>query len=72
MPISEGISRLIVDRATSADIERLATEEGMENMRVASLRRVARGVLSIDEMIRVIAAFRVRGCQCRRIRDGVR
>jgi type IV pilus assembly protein PilB len=55
MPISEGISRLIVDRATSADLEHLATEEGMENMRVASLRRVARGVLSIDEMIRVIA-----------------
>jgi hypothetical protein len=33
----------------------LATAEGMENMRVASLRRVARGILSIDEMIRVIA-----------------
>ena len=55
MPISEGISRLIVDRAPSADIERLATEEGMETMRVSSLRRVARGALSIDEMIRVIA-----------------
>ncbi|HTK17682.1 MAG TPA: GspE/PulE family protein [Acidimicrobiia bacterium] len=55
MPVSEGISRLIVDRATSADIEMLATAEGMENMRVASLRRVARGILSIDEMIRVIA-----------------
>ncbi|MDQ1481762.1 MAG: type pilus assembly protein PilB [Actinomycetota bacterium] len=55
MPISEGISRLIVNHATSADIEMLATAEGMENMRVASLRRVARGILSIDEMIRVIA-----------------
>jgi type IV pilus assembly protein PilB len=55
MPVSEAISRLIVDRATSADIEMVATAEGMENMRVASLRRVARGVLSIDEMIRVIA-----------------
>ena len=55
MQVSEGISRLIVDRASSADVERLATEEGMENMRVASLRRVASGVLSLDEMIRVIA-----------------
>jgi type IV pilus assembly protein PilB len=55
MPVSEGISRLIVNHATSADIEMLATAEGMENMRVASLRRVARGILSIDEMIRVIA-----------------
>ncbi|MDQ1509722.1 MAG: type pilus assembly protein PilB, partial [Actinomycetota bacterium] len=55
MPISEGISRLIVDRAPSADIERLATEEGMETMRVASLRRVASGALTIDEMVRVVA-----------------
>jgi type IV pilus assembly protein PilB len=55
MPVSEGISRLIVDRAPSADIERLAMEEGMENMRVASLRRVAAGILTIDEMMRVIA-----------------
>jgi type II secretory ATPase GspE/PulE/Tfp pilus assembly ATPase PilB-like protein len=54
MPVSEGISRLIVDRAASADIERLATEEGMETMRIASLRRVARGILTIDEMLRVI------------------
>ena len=55
MPISEGISRLIVNRAPSADIERLATEEGMETMRISSLRRVVRGVLSIDEMVRVVA-----------------
>jgi type IV pilus assembly protein PilB len=55
MPVTEGISRLIVDRAPSADIERLAIEEGMETMRVASLRRVATGVLSLDEMVRVIA-----------------
>jgi type IV pilus assembly protein PilB len=55
MPVSEGISRLIVDRAPSADIERLAVEEGMETLRVASLRRVATGVLSLDEMVRVIA-----------------
>jgi len=55
MPVSEGISRLIVDRAPSADIEHLATEEGMETMRVAALRRVARGALGLDEMIRVIA-----------------
>ena len=39
----------------SADIEGLATEEGMETMRISSLRRVVRGVLSIDEMIRVVA-----------------
>jgi type IV pilus assembly protein PilB len=55
MPVSEGISRLVVNRAPSADIEQLAIEEGMETMRIAALRRVARGILSLDEMVRVIA-----------------
>jgi type IV pilus assembly protein PilB len=55
MPVSEGISRLVVDRAPSAEIEHLAIEEGMQTMRIAALRRVARGILSIDEMVRVIA-----------------
>jgi type IV pilus assembly protein PilB len=55
MPISEGISRLIVNRAPSIDIERLATEEGMDTMRRVALKRVTAGMLSIDEMLRVIA-----------------
>jgi type IV pilus assembly protein PilB len=55
MPVSEGISRLVVNRAPSADLEQLAIEEGMETMRVAAIRRVARGILSIDEMVRVVA-----------------
>ena len=55
MPVSEGISRLIVERAASADIEHLAVEEGMETLRVAALRRIAHGALSVDEMARVIA-----------------
>ena len=54
MPVSEGISRLIVENVPSSDIERLAVEEGMETMRIAALRRVMSGVLSLDEMVRVI------------------
>jgi type IV pilus assembly protein PilB len=55
MPVTEPISRLILDRATRTQIEQLAVEEGMETMRTAAIRRVATGVLSVEEMIRVIS-----------------
>ena len=51
MPVTEDITRLIVERAPSADIERLAVEQGMDTLRVAALRRVLSGDLSIDEML---------------------
>jgi len=54
MPVTEDISRLIVERAPSADIERMAIEHGMDTLRVAALRRVLQGDLSIDEMVRVV------------------
>jgi type IV pilus assembly protein PilB len=55
MPISEGIERLIVERAPAADLERLAVAEGMDTMRTAAFRRVAAGELSLEEMGRSIA-----------------
>jgi type IV pilus assembly protein PilB len=55
MPVTEGIARRIVERASTADIERLAVEEGMDTMRSAALRLVARGELAIEEMLRAIA-----------------
>jgi type IV pilus assembly protein PilB len=55
LPVTEPISRLILDRAPRAQIERLAVEEGMETMRTAALRRVAAGLLSLEEMMRVIS-----------------
>ena len=55
MPVTEPLSRLILDRAPRAQIERLAVEEGMETMRTAAMRRVATGVLSVEEMMRIIS-----------------
>jgi type IV pilus assembly protein PilB len=55
MPVTEGISRLIVERAPTAEVERLAVVEGMDTLRVAALYRVALGVLSPDEMLRVVS-----------------
>jgi type IV pilus assembly protein PilB len=55
MPVTEGISRLILDRAPRAQIEDLAVEEGMDTMLRASVKRVVRGDLSVEEMLRVIS-----------------
>ena len=55
MPVSEDIARLIVERSPSADIERVAVEQGMDTLRTAALRRVLKGDLSIEEMARVVS-----------------
>ena len=54
MPMSEEICRLVLSRASSRDIERWAVAEGMDTLRMAAMRRVASGELSIEEMARVI------------------
>jgi type IV pilus assembly protein PilB len=55
MPVTEHIARLIVERASIADIEHRAIGEGMDTLRTAALKRVVRGELSIDEMLRVVS-----------------
>jgi type IV pilus assembly protein PilB len=55
MPVTEDISRLIVERAASAEIERVAVEQGMDTLRIAALRRVLTGDLSMEEMARVVS-----------------
>ena len=55
MPVSETIGRLIVERANSADVEHAAIEEGMDTLRRAALKRVLRGELTMEEMVRVVA-----------------
>ena len=37
------------------EIERVAIDEGMDTLRQAALRRVARGDLSIEEMLRIVS-----------------
>jgi len=54
MPVSDHIARLIVERAPAADIEHVAVEEGMDTLWTAALKRVVRGEVSVDEMLRVV------------------
>lgn len=53
MPITEKISKLIVEKAAASDIQKLAMEEGMLTMKQDGYVKVLEGVTSMDEVIRV-------------------
>jgi type IV pilus assembly protein PilB len=53
MPITEKLSKLIVEKAAASDIQRLAMEEGMLTMKQDGYVKVLEGVTSLDEVIRV-------------------
>jgi len=52
MPISDGIRRLIVDRATSDEIEKLSVSEGVLNLRLAALNLLKEGITTAQEVIK--------------------
>ncbi len=53
MSVSEEIERLAVSRSSAADIERVATSQGMASLRDDGWAKVAAGVTSIEEILRV-------------------
>ncbi|HEX5267000.1 MAG TPA: ATPase, T2SS/T4P/T4SS family [Acidimicrobiales bacterium] len=55
LTITEQVERLIVERAHSDDIRRLATAQGMISLRRAGLAQVRAGVTSAEEILRVVA-----------------
>jgi type IV pilus assembly protein PilB len=55
MAVSEDIERLAVSRASSAEIGRLAIEQGMSTLRQDGWAKVQLGVTSIEEILRVVA-----------------
>ena len=55
MVVSEEIAKEIATGASASTIERIAVEQGMDTLRVAGLRRVLRGELTLDELARVVA-----------------
>ncbi len=54
MPVSEAIERLIVERKSADEINRVAIAEGMVSLRDDGLQRVLQGITSIEEISRVI------------------
>jgi type IV pilus assembly protein PilB len=54
MTVNEDIERLAVARATTDDIGRLARSQGMDSLRHDGWLKVARGMTSIEEILRVV------------------
>ena len=53
MPISEKISKLIIEKAVASDIQKLAMEEGMLTMKQDGYIKVLEGITTLDEVVRV-------------------
>ncbi|PID78847.1 type IV-A pilus assembly ATPase PilB [bacterium DOLZORAL124_64_63] len=55
MPITPGIRELILDRASTTEIRHKAVEEGMLTLRADGLLKVAKGITTIEEVLRETA-----------------
>ena len=53
LPVTEKISRLILERKASSDIEKVAREEGMISLKQDGYLKVLEGITTIDEVLRV-------------------
>ncbi len=54
MTVSETVERRAVERASAADIERVAHGEGMASLRMDGMHKVGQGLTSLDEILRVV------------------
>ena len=50
MPISQAIEKLILDRASDAQIQKTALDEGMYSLRMSAIEKMKQGLVSIDEV----------------------
>jgi general secretion pathway protein E len=53
MPLSSGLKRLVAQHADVADIRKLAIKDGMLPLRLAGAQKVAAGLTSIEEVMRL-------------------
>ncbi|MFH1680945.1 MAG: type IV-A pilus assembly ATPase PilB [Candidatus Eisenbacteria bacterium] len=56
MPITPAISRMILDRGSADDIRGRAVEEGMLTLRHDGIRKIEKGVTTIEEVLRETSA----------------
>jgi type IV pilus assembly protein PilB len=57
MPISPALARMILDRRSADDIREKAVEEGMLTLRQDGIRKVQKGITTIEEILRETSAF---------------
>lgn len=53
LPVTEKISKLILTRASSGDIEKVAKEEGMISLKEDGFLKVTEGITTVEEVLRV-------------------
>lgn len=53
LPITEKVSKLILERASASDIDKLAKEEGMISLKQDGYLKVTEGVTTVEEVLRV-------------------
>jgi type IV pilus assembly protein PilB len=53
MPVSEKISRLILQKSPASELEKMAREEGMVSMKQDGYMKALEGITSIEEVLRV-------------------
>jgi type IV pilus assembly protein PilB len=53
MPVKDELKELILEGASSAELKKSAIRLGMKSLRMSGLTKVAEGVTTIDEVLRV-------------------
>jgi type IV pilus assembly protein PilB len=56
MPITEELRDMVLRAAPTADLRRMAQEQGMKTLRQAGLRKVIEGTTTVEEVLRVTLA----------------
>jgi type IV pilus assembly protein PilB len=52
LPVTDGVKRLIVDRATPDEIEKLSISEGVATLRMSALEKLKAGITTAEEVIK--------------------
>ncbi|MBE9527877.1 MAG: type IV-A pilus assembly ATPase PilB [Proteobacteria bacterium] len=56
MPFTEGLKDAVLDGISSAELKKQAISEGMKSLRMSGITKVAEGVTTIEEILRVTMA----------------
>ncbi len=56
MPFTEAVKELVLNGASSAELKRAAVKDGMKTLRMSGITKVAEGVTTIEEVLRVTMA----------------
>ena len=56
LPMSDPQRELVTTRASAAELKRLALQEGMQELRTDGIRKAARGITSLEEVLRATQA----------------